>query len=216
MDDIGYNDGITAYEDWFRKLSPAIDKYNAWTDTFNVWALGARTTSPPIPPKFPKIPLEGPNFNESDMSTWPWPRKFFRNTMRKLKDYFDAVNNPTPPPPTPPPPPPPPATKRYAPRTHNLGGRDQDPRFCMKSEYGVKRTTHPTYGNCYEDEMGCFYDIDHGLNLDGRRDRNFMVAGLKGADSMDGAEPCDPYSANGISVPPYPGDPYAQTGSYHQ
>jgi hypothetical protein len=118
--------------------------------------------------------------------------------------------------PPPPPPPPPPPAKRYAPRTHNLGGHDQDPRFCMKPEYGVTIIDHPTYGRCYQDEMGCCYDIEHGLNLDGLRDRNFMVAGLKGADSMDGAEPCDPYTANGISVPPYPGDPYAQTGSYHR
>jgi len=116
----------------------------------------------------------------------------------------------------PPPPPPPPPTKRYAPRTHNLGGRDQDPRFCMKPEYGVTRINHPIHGDCYQDEMGCIYDIDHGLNVDGTRDRTYIVPGLKGADSMDGMEPCDPYSANGISVPPYPGDPIAQTGSYHR
>lgn len=114
-------------------------------------------------------------------------------------------------PPDPEEPPPPTNTKRYAPRTHNLGGRDQDPRFCMKPEYGVKdMTTH------YEDEMGCKYDKEHGLNTDGTRQRDYMVPGLKGADSMDGMEPCDPYSANGISVPPYPGDPIMQTGSYHR
>jgi hypothetical protein len=100
---------------------------------------------------------------------------------------------------TAPPPPPPPPTKRYAPRTHNLGGGGQDPRFCMKPEYGVvDKGTH------YKDEMGVKYDKEHGLNTDGLRDRNRMVPGLKGADSMDGLEPCDPYSANGISVPPYP------------
>ncbi len=108
-------------------------------------------------------------------------------------------------------PPPPVNTKRYAPRTHNLGGRDQDPRFCCKPEYGVVDK-----GDHYEDEMGCKYDKDHMLNIDGLRDRAYMVPGLKGADSMDGLEPCDPYSANGISVPPYPGDPIAQTGSYHR
>jgi len=69
---------------------------------------------------------------------------------------------------------------------------------------------------CYIDEMGVHYDIDHGIDLDGSRQRDYMVPGLKGADSMDGMEPCDPYSANGISVPPYPGDPYAQTGTYHR
>lgn len=112
----------------------------------------------------------------------------------------------------PPPLPPPPLVKQYAPRTHNLGGRDQDPRFCCKPEYGVVDK-----GSYYEDEMGCKYSKEpYGLSIDGGRDRNFMVPGLKGADSMDGAEPCDPYSANGISVPPYPGDPANQTGSYHR
>lgn len=110
------------------------------------------------------------------------------------------------------PPPPPPPAKRYAPRTHNLGGRDQDPRFCCKPEYGVVDK-----GDYYEDEMGCKYTKEpYGTNFDGLRDRAYMVPGLKGADSMDGMEPCDPYSANGISVPPYPGDPIAQTGSYHR
>lgn len=108
--------------------------------------------------------------------------------------------------------PPPPTGKRYAPRTHNLGGRDQDPRFCCKPEYGVVDK-----GSYFEDEMGCRYSKEpYGLSADGRRDREFIVPGLKGADSMDGAEPCDPYAANGISVPPYPGDPIAQTGSYHR
>lgn len=112
----------------------------------------------------------------------------------------------------PPPPPPPPPTKRYAPRTHNLGNRDQDPRFCCRPEYGVVDK-----GDHYEDEMGCKYTKEpYGTNPDGTRDRTYIVPGLKGADSMDGMEPCDPYSANGISVPPYPGDPYLQTGSYHR
>lgn len=118
------------------------------------------------------------------------------------------------PPPDPPDPPPVENKKRYAPRTHNLGGRDQDPRFCCKPEYGVvDKGTH------YEDEMGCWYDKEHMFSIGGPggyRDRAYMVPGLKGADSMDGMEPCDPYSANGISVPPYPGDPYLQTGSYHR
>ncbi len=105
-----------------------------------------------------------------------------------------------------------PPVKRYAPRTHNLGGRDQDPRFCCKPEYGVVDK-----GSYFEDEMGCTYTKEpYGTNPDGRRDRTYIVPGLKGADSMDGMEPCDPYSANGISVPPYPGDPIAQTGSYHR
>ncbi len=113
-----------------------------------------------------------------------------------------------------PPPPPPPPTKRYAPRTHNLGTNDQDPRFCCKPEYGVVDK-----GSYYEDEMGCQYDKEHMFSIGGPggyRQRDYMVPGLKGAESMDGLEPCDPYSANGISVPPYPGDPIQQTGSYHR
>jgi len=114
--------------------------------------------------------------------------------------------------PPPPPPPPPPPVKRYAPRTHNLGGRDQDPRFCCKPEYGVV-----DMGTHYVDEMGCTYTKEpYGTNPDGTRDRNFIVAGLKGADSMDSMEPCDTYTNNGVTYPPYPGDPIAQTGSYHR
>jgi hypothetical protein len=105
---------------------------------------------------------------------------------------------------------------RYAPRTHNLGGRDQDPRFCCKPEYGVKEITHPVHGVCYEDEQGCLYDKEHMMNLDGRRDRGWMVPELKGADSMDSMEPCDTYVHEGRTIPPYPGDPYRQTGSYHR
>ena len=120
------------------------------------------------------------------------------------------------PPPDPPDPEPTPQ-KRYAPRTHNLGSHNQDPRFCCKPEYGVQTVNHPTYGTCYQDEMGCCYDLDHMLNLDGLRDRNYMVAGLNAADNMNSKEPCDSYvSDTGVSVPPYPGDPYAQTGSYHR
>lgn len=105
-----------------------------------------------------------------------------------------------------PPPPPPPTTKKYAPRTHNLGGHDQDPRFCMKPEYGVVDK-----GDHYEDEMGAKYDKEHGLNTDGKRDRARMVYGLKGADSMDGLEPCDPYlGPDGQMHPPYPADSYLQ------
>lgn len=129
-----------------------------------------------------------------------------------LAHLEDLSNVPPPDPPDPEPEP----QKRYAPRTHNLGNRDQDPRFCCKPEYGVQRVNHPTHGDCFQDEMGACYDLDKMLNLDGLRDRAYMVPGLKGADSMDGMEPCDPYAANGISVPPYPGDPYLQTGSYHK
>jgi hypothetical protein len=143
------------------------------------------------------------------------PRSNYGKVLWELgyRAWLDEVPVPEPPEPEPEPEP----KKRYAPRTHNLGGHDQDPRFCMKTEYGVTTTTHPEHGYCYVDEMGVHYDIEHGLDLDGSRERGYMVDGLKGADSMDGLEPCDAYvGPTGLAVPPYPGDPYAQTGSYHR
>jgi hypothetical protein len=119
--------------------------------------------------------------------------------------------------PTPQPPNPPTLGKRYAPRTYNLGNRDQDPRFCCRPEYGVQTTTHPQHGLVYIDEMGCIYDMDHMFNLDGLRDRNYRVDGLNAADNMNQLEPCDPYNSDtGLHLPPYPGDPIQQTGSYHR
>lgn len=183
MPKIGYQDGLKAAYQRIKKLDPA----------------GCNPNYNPDNPD--AIPVD-------QLKAWD---KVHR-TLKILKEDHDAS--------IPNPPPgnggdnggeePPPPTKRYAPRTHNLGGRDQDPRFCMKPEYGVVRE-----GNGYRDEMGCHY-TENGMNDDGLRDRAYMVPGLKGADSMDGMEPCDPYSANGISVPPYPGDPYAQTGSFHK
>ena len=111
----------------------------------------------------------------------------------------------------PPQPIPTPPQPRYAPRAYNLGGRDQDPRFCCRPEYGVRLEN-----GVYVDEMGCTYDTDKMLNGDGKRDRSYIVEGLKGADSMDGREPCDPVTDVPVPYPPYPGDPQAQTGSYHR
>lgn len=162
-----------------------------------------------------------PNYNPDDPNAIPvdqlkaWDK--VHRTLKIMKEDHDASIPNTPPDnggdnggtePTP--------VRSYAPRTHNRGGHDQDPRFCCKPEYGVKVIDDPIHGRVYQDMMGCIYDLEHMMNLDGLRDRNFIVSGLKGADSMDGMEPCDPYSANGISVPPYPGDPIQQTGSYHR
>lgn len=114
---------------------------------------------------------------------------------------------------TPPPPPPPPdnTKKRYAPRTHNTTSRG-NARYCMKPEYGVV-----DHGSYFEDEMGVRYSKEpSGLDDSGLRDDSYIVPGLKGSDSMDGLEPCDSYTIDGHTYPPYPGDPYLQTGSYHR
>ena len=104
--------------------------------------------------------------------------------------------------PDPPVPPDPPSGKRYAPRTHNTVGA-ADARFCMKPEYGVKRVTE---GDGYWiDEMGVRYG-ENGLDLGGRSKN--QVPGLKGANSMDGLEPCDPYTNEGVTYPPYPPGSY--------
>lgn len=99
----------------------------------------------------------------------------------------------------PPPPPPPPPAARLAPRTYNLGGGNQDPRFCVNSP-GVTVVA----SNLYRDEGGYEYNAD-GLNSGGRwRDRNRIVAGLKPADQMDGRSPCELY--NGMTS--WPADSY--------
>ena len=97
--------------------------------------------------------------------------------------------------PPPPPPPPPPPEKRYAPKAYNSTSR-ADARFCMAAEYGVTRD-----GLGYIDEMGVRYD-EGGRDLGGRS--TDQVPGLKGADSMDGLEPCDSYTKDGRGFPPYP------------
>lgn len=155
--------------------------------------------------------LDATEHHKVDLAVQGKPASTPRSNIAKVAFYLARRLHPVQGTEPPPPPPPPPPTKRYAPRTHNLGGRDQDPRFCCKPEYGVR-----DMGDHYEDEMGCKYDKDHMLNIDGLRDRNYMVPGLKGADSMDGLEPCDPYTIDGVTHPPYPGDPYQQTGSYHR
>ena len=70
----------------------------------------------------------------------------------------------------------------------------------MKEEYGVVRQ-----GSGYVDAMGATYD-ESGRDL-GARSKD-IVPGLKGADSMDGAEPCDPYTKDGKSFPPYPAESF--------
>jgi hypothetical protein len=163
---IGYQDGITAFFDWYRKQ--------------------------------PNVPQRGPNYDPDNIDTWPWPDKMER-TMRILKDDHDAaVANPPQPGPEPEPEPEPEPGK-YAPRTYNTTSR-ADARFCMKEEYGVTRQ-----GAGYVDQMGATYD-ESGRDL-GARSKD-IVPGLKGADSMDGREPCDPYTQDGKTFPPYPAESF--------
>jgi hypothetical protein len=97
------------------------------------------------------------------------------------------------------PPPPPSPVVRCAPRTYNLGGGNQDPRFCVQAP-GVAQIG-PDH---YRDEGGSEYNGD-GLNTGGVwRDRNRIVMGLKPADQMDGRAACEPYG----SFPPWPAGSY--------
>ena len=91
---------------------------------------------------------------------------------------------------------------RYAPRTHNLGARNQDPRFCLAPQFGGVRVS-----DGYRDATGAHYDFEMRSD-DGNRDRGRMVDGLKGADSLDSLEPCDAYTHEGRTVPPYPADSF--------
>lgn len=106
---------------------------------------------------------------------------------------IDSGSYPTAPPPPPPPPPP---TKRYAPMTHHVGLNDQDPCYCMSPEYGA--IWNPSRG-LYVDQKGATYDQKGRLNEG--RDRNRKPPMLKGAESMDGLEPCDQYvGPTGVTI----------------
>lgn len=101
--------------------------------------------------------------------------------------------------PPPPPPPPPPPVSAYAPRAYN-STPSADARFCMDSQYGVRPD-----GGGYIDQMGIRYD-EAGRDLGGRT--TTIVPGLKGANSMDGKEPCEPYTNEGRTFPPYPAESF--------
>jgi len=154
--------------------------------------------------KQPGVPQRGPGYDPNDISTWPWPDKLER-TLKILKEQHDAEASGSPDPPDGGEVPPPEPTKKYAPRTYNSTDR-ADARFCMKEEYGVVRTGGGA-GDMYVDQMGVHYS-ENGMDLGGRSKN--IVPGLKGADSMDGAEPCDPYTKDGRTFPPYPAESFNQ------
>jgi len=97
-----------------------------------------------------------------------------------------------------PPPPPPPEPAKVAPRTYNLGTNDSDPRFCTA---GLSRNASGHLADEFSE-----YD-DDGRSLGGR-DRNRMVPGLKVANEMDHRGPCDPYTKDGRTFPPWPAESY--------
>ena len=105
--------------------------------------------------------------------------------LTKLEDRVALLEgSPLPPEPEPIPPKPQPTTK-YAPRAYNTTP-SADARFCMSSQYGVIRD-----GNGFVDAQGVRYD-ESGRDLGGRT--GLQVPQLKGANSMDGREPCDQYT----------------------
>lgn len=125
--------------------------------------------------------------------------------MRLLGEFADSGT-------TPPPPSPDPAS--YAPRAYNLGGGDQDPRFCLFRPDGQLRAGISLIGaDHYRDSQGSEYNGD-GMNIGGRwRIRTRMVPGLKPADQMDGRAPCEPYAHDGRAVggsADYPAESYLQ------
>jgi len=210
MGDIGYQDGIQAFENWYRKLSAAIDQHNTWVAEWQAWSKlpddVKKFTDPPSPPTLPKIPLEGPNFQEADMTTWPWPKKFFDNTMRKLKDDHDAAN-----PSDPPDPPnggnggttPAPWDSGYAPQAYNQGSRGQNAIFNVRINCTFRQDGK------YVDKNGIVYS-DSGLCDGGRTEAD--VPGLKDADMKDQKEPWDSYEWFGKTIGPdkedYPAESY--------
>lgn len=80
--------------------------------------------------------------------------------------------------------PPPPPQNRYAPRAYNWT-LSADARFCMDAKWGVARQP-----GGFVDAAGVHYD-EAGRDLGGRT--KSIVPELKGANSMDGREPCDEY-----------------------
>lgn len=81
----------------------------------------------------------------------------------------------------------PPPSTGYAPRAYNSTA-SADARFCCSSEYGCTRIP-----GGWRDAQGVTYD-ESMRDLGGRsNNQGNPIPELKGANSMDGKEPCDPY-----------------------
>lgn len=85
-----------------------------------------------------------------------------------------------------------------APQTYNRGSRGQDARYCVQGLAQIRP-------GVFVDNGGFEYDAD-GLSLGGRS--GDPVPGLKPADEMDDRGPCDPYTKDGRSFPPWPAASY--------
>lgn len=180
MEPIGYQDGITAFNNWFRA-------FGKWSEAFEKWATlpneQRAITKPPVPPQ---ILARGPNYDRNDITTWPWPDKHER-TERKLKDWHDSSipANPDPKPPT--------IDPHYgiAPRTYNYAvENNSDPLFCKVSP-GVTVNTDGSFSDKYSR-----YD-SNGKDIDGLRERERMVDGLNKSNNTNGLDPCTLY--NGLT-----------------
>lgn len=135
--------------------------------------------------------LDPAGFNASGTGAWD---KFFRSVKRLVDDHDAACATPQPPPTTTAPPPTTTApAPRPAPQTYNRGSSGQDARYCVDDL--------PTVDGVKVDAAGFRYD-DGGRSLGGRTGNPIDV--LKPADAMDGKGPCDPYTKDGRSFPPWP------------
>lgn len=81
----------------------------------------------------------------------------------------------------------PPPSTGYAPRSYN-STHSADARFCCSPEYGCRQVA-----GGWVDQQGIQYD--ESMRDRGGRSNNTAnpIPELKGANSMDGKEPCDPY-----------------------
>jgi hypothetical protein len=134
------------------------------------------------------LPFKKDSDPPQPITAWADQAKALNRMAADLNDVRARVaklegTTPTPEPePEPEPEPIPP--QKYAPRAYN-STPSADARFCMSTQYGVARD-----GNGYVDSMGVRYD-EAGRDLGGRSKN--IVPELKGANSMDGREPCDEY-----------------------
>ena len=149
--------------------------------------------------KQPGVPKRGPNYDPSNLNSWPWPDKLER-TLRMLKEMHDSVNDPERPPDKPTDPVKPPTGRMMAPQTINPEG-GSDAKYCVKDlPYDNTRLRYyePT-------EPGITYNSD-GL-CDGGRTKDRVISGLRGSRSQDNADICG-YEYQGRSFPPWPAESY--------
>jgi hypothetical protein len=151
--------------------------------------------------KFPLVKYRPVGDRPASLEQWYGLEKLER-TLRILKDDHDSTIAPSPPPdpPDPPDPPKPPTKPRLAPMTH-YAAPGADARFCVHGQPGVTRLSPDEY----VDEGGYRY-TENGLCHGGRT--GTFVAILKPANSMDGKEPCDGYTKDGRTFPPWPPESY--------